>query len=64
VIADLLLRALKAKQVELAQTALGNPRGTDSYEYGRVVGLYAGLQVALDEIENILAEDDVRTRDL
>jgi len=64
VIADLLLRALKAKQVELAQTALGNPRGTDSYEYGRVVGLYAGLQVALDEINNILAEDDVRTRDL
>lgn len=63
-IADLLLRALKAKQVELAQTALGNPRGTDSYEYGRVVGLYAGLQVALDEINNILAEDDVRTRDL
>ena len=63
-IVDLLLRALKAKQVEMAQTSLAQPRGTDSYEYGRVVGLYAGLQVALDEIENILAEDDIRTRDL
>lgn len=56
-IAQRLLHALKAKQVEMAQAALEQPRGHDSFEYGRAVGFYAGLQAALDEVNHLLSED-------
>jgi len=42
----MLLQRLETEQASLAREALGKPSGRDAYEYGRVVGMYAGLERA------------------
>ena len=55
---DLAISALKGRQQQLAIDALKTPRGRDSFDYGRVCGLYEGIGVALQLIEEILNDAD------
>jgi hypothetical protein len=41
---DALLRRLEEEQSEHAKRALAQPQGRDSFEYGRMAGIYAGLE--------------------
>ena len=53
---DLLLRRLEEAQAELAQNTLRQPQGRDAFEYGRAVGLYAGLEHAKAVLIDLVAE--------
>lgn len=59
-----LVRRLEEEQAQLAQDALGQPSGRDAFEYGRMVGIYAGLQLAKETLLNIQQEDERRGFDL
>lgn len=56
-----LIAGLKAKQAEIARSALTQSGGRDAFEYGKWSGVYAGLEMALQEIEAIL--NDIREED-
>lgn len=43
---ETLLQRLETEQARLATEALKQPVGRDLFEYGRVVGMYAGLELA------------------
>jgi hypothetical protein len=49
--------ALKKELNSLAHSALSQPAGRDAYEYGRMVGNYAGLKHAVDTIEAALTTE-------
>jgi hypothetical protein len=50
---------LQQEQVELATSALRSPSSRDTFEYGRMVGMYAGLERAIAVLTStITAEDD------
>lgn len=44
----------------MAVEALERPSGKTEFDYGRAVGLYAGLQRAKEILINTVAEDDKR----
>lgn len=53
--------ALRRELNELAHSALSQPASRDAFEYGRMVGNYAGLKQAVDAIETAIStesEDD------
>lgn len=50
--------ALKKQLNELAHSALDSPAQRDAYEYGRMVGNYAGLKQALSLIEGALSKEN------
>ena len=55
------LIALKKELNLLAHSALSQPASRDAFEYGRMVGNYAGLKHAVETIEAALtteSEDD------
>lgn len=60
IIDDVLIR-LKTEQQELAASALRGPTARDAFEYGRMVGMYAGLERALELVLETIdeGEDDV-----
>ena len=41
----------------LAHSALNLPSARDSFEYGRMVGMYAGLKKAIELVDSSLDED-------
>ena len=49
--------ALKKELNELAHSALAQPASRDAFEYGRMVGNYAGLKQAVDTIEAALSTE-------
>lgn len=51
------LVALKKELNILAHSALDSPAQRDAYEYGRMVGNYAGLKRAVETIEMALTEE-------
>lgn len=53
---DTLLRRLDAMMSECAQQALASPQGRDSFEYGRVSGIYGGLYMARELV--VLLNDE------
>ena len=55
---DKVLNAITNAQQELAIAALRTPNSHDVFEYGRMVGMYAGLERALEIILSTLKEDD------
>lgn len=61
---DAFFRRLDQEQSDYAKEALTRPRGQSEFDYGYAVGLYAGLQRARDVLENMLRDEDERTRDL
>jgi hypothetical protein len=55
---DKVLNALKKEQIEWAVSAVRQPNSHDAFAYGRVVGVYAGLERALEIILSTLKEDE------
>lgn len=59
----MLLQRLVEEQATLAAEALRQPASRDLFEYGRVVGMYAGLELAKDALVSLVAEHERRGRD-
>ena len=57
-IIDTILNRLKNAQQELAESALRMPTSHDVFEYGRMVGMYAGLARAIEVILSTNEEED------
>lgn len=57
-IVDALLRRLDAEQADHARQALTTPQNRDAFEYGRMAGLYAGLEQAKTLLLNLMDEAD------
>jgi hypothetical protein len=55
---DKVLNAITNAQQELAVAALRSPNSHDAFEYGRMVGMYAGLERALEVIMSTIKEED------
>lgn len=55
---DKVLNALKKEQMEWAISAVRQPNSHDAFAYGRVVGMYAGLERALEIILSTTKEED------
>jgi hypothetical protein len=51
-----ILSALKRELDEIAHQAMGSPVGRDAVEYGRVTGMYAGLQRAVEVVEMAIGD--------
>jgi hypothetical protein len=52
------LQRLEQAQADLARDALEQPQGRDTFEYGRVVGIYAGLELAKTVLIDMVAEKE------
>ncbi len=61
---ETLLQRLEQSQADLARDALQQPQGRDTFEYGRVVGMYAGLELAKTVLIDMVAEKERRDFDL
>lgn len=59
-----LIQRIGDAQAELARDAMEQPASRDSFEYGRVVGMYAGLERAKEVLTELILEQDRRTRNL
>jgi hypothetical protein len=51
-----ILKVIEDTQAQLAKDALSTPTGRDAFDYGRAVGMYAGLEHAKDLIVGLVAE--------
>jgi hypothetical protein len=51
-----ILSTLKRELDEIAHQAMGSPVGRDAFEYGRVTGMYAGLQRAVEVVEMAIGD--------
>lgn len=61
---ELFLRRLEEEQANLAKAALQNPQNRDLFEYGRVVGIYSGLEQAKQVLLDLVDEKDRKDFDL
>lgn len=61
---ETILAALIEEQGLLARQALARPSDRDAFEYGRVVGMHAGLQRAIAIITGTSAEEERKGADL
>lgn len=59
-----IMAALEAKLSETAKEAVERPAAGDIYAYGRVVGTYAGLNMAKQIIEEMWREEQKRYDEL
>ena len=59
-----LLRVIEDAQASLARDTLKQPTGREVFDYGRAVGMYAGLEHAKDLIVGLVAERERRDFDL
>jgi hypothetical protein len=55
---------LEATQAQLAKEALERPTGKDSFDYGRAVGMYAGLELAKSTLIEMVSENERKGYDL
>ena len=55
---EVFLQRLEQSQTDLARDALQQPQGRDTFEYGRVVGIFAGLELAKTELIDLVAENE------
>jgi hypothetical protein len=55
---DRVLNLLTTAQQELAVAALRSPNSHDAFEYGRMVGMYAGMERAIEVILSTIKEDN------
>ena len=55
---ETLLQRLEQAQGELSRDALQQPQARDTFEYGRVVGMYAGLELAKTVLIDMVAEKE------
>lgn len=59
-----MLQCLETAQAQLAKEALERPTGKDAFEYGRAVGMYAGLEHAKNTLIEMVAERERKDFDL
>lgn len=59
-----LLQRLETAQAQLAKEALERPTGKESFDYGRAVGLYAGLELAKNTLIEMVSEHERKGFDL
>ena len=57
---DKLLVSLIEMRSELAHAALLTPKDGTSFEYGRMVGRYQGLALAIEAVQGMLADNEER----
>lgn len=50
---------IEKEQQEFSAAALRSPNSRDSFEYGRVSGVYAGLQRAKELLISTIATEDI-----
>jgi hypothetical protein len=55
---DKVISLLTEAQSQVATTAIRTPNSHDVFEYGRMVGMYAGLERAVEIILSTIKEDD------
>ncbi len=55
---ETLLQRLETEQARLATEALKQPAGRDLFEYGRVVGMYAGLELAKASLIALVGDNE------
>jgi hypothetical protein len=53
------IKRIEEVQAELATAALRSPNSRDAFEYGRVSGMYAGLERAIQLLSTTEEDDDV-----
>ena len=58
------LQRLEGAQAQLAKEALERPAGKDSFDYGRAVGMYAGLDLAKSTLIEMVSEHERKGYDL
>ena len=58
------LQRLEQSQADLARDALQQPQARDTFEYGRVVGMYSGLELAKTVLIDMVAEQERKDFDL
>jgi hypothetical protein len=61
---EVFLQRLEQSQTDLARDALQQPQGRDTFEYGRVVGIFAGLELAKTVLIDMVAESQRKDRNL
>ena len=61
---EVFLQRLVQAQADLARDALEQPQGRDTFEYGRVVGIYAGLELAKTVLIDMVAEKERKDFDI
>jgi hypothetical protein len=61
---ETLLQRLEQSQADLAREALAQPQSRDTFEYGRVVGMYSGLELAKTALIDMVAEKERKEFDL
>lgn len=61
---DTLLQRLEMEQAKLAHETLSQPSGREAFDYGRAVGLYAGLEIAKRTLIELVAERERKDFDL
>ena len=61
---EALLQRLETEQARLAHEALKQPAASTEFEYGRVVGMYAGLERAKQSIVGLFEDKEKRDFDL
>lgn len=61
---EVLLQRIELEQARLAGEALKTPAGRDAFEYGRVAGMYAGLEHAKRVLIELVAEKERQGFDL
>jgi len=57
---ETLLQRLEAEQSAVAVEAMERPSGKTEFDYGRVIGIYAGLQRAKEVLIETVAEAEKR----
>jgi hypothetical protein len=57
---ETLLQRLEAEQSAVAVEAMERPSGKTEFDYGRAIGIYAGLQRAKEVLLNTVAEAEKR----
>lgn len=53
-----LIQRLELEQSKLGHEALAKPAGREPFDYGRVVGMYAGLELAKNTILALVDEKE------
>lgn len=61
---ETLLQRLEAEQNALAREAMERPAGRDAFDYGRAVGMYAGIAHARDVLLDMISERERKDFDL
>ena len=61
---ETLLQRLEAAQAQLAKEALERPTGKEGFDYGRAVGMYAGLELAKTTLIETVSEHERKGYDL